>query len=105
VLTQEPKSLFRDKYYLMTKLNTLIERQSALFTGNPMEMVKMANNLATLNTKTIGMQVQIDKVYGQAKNSQDQDILEELTADQIAQVYRWIQENRSIVKMMQGGEG
>lgn len=96
----EPKSVFREQYYKVNRLVSLIEKQSALLSGNPMEMVKMANSLASLNSKTIGMQLQIDKVYGSLKEGHGRDVLEELSADQIATVFRWVEENREMIRML-----
>lgn len=102
-LQEEPEKLGRNQFALVKRLFAAINKLDEFLCGNPAEMVKLANQLAVLNEKTLGIQVTIEKAYGALEEKHRYDVLEDLDPAQIAQVYEWVEQNREFKRVMGNG--
>ena len=97
------KSEIRAQFNEIKRLNSLLYRLNTILGSNPVEMVKLAEKLASLNQKTLQMGVLVAKEYGDLSEKKSTDEwFKWLNPDQIAYLFQCVEENKALAEVMGG---
>lgn len=96
------ENMLAEQESVMRALLKAVNRLNTSLSANPAEMLRLANNLATLGQKMVTTTMAVDKHYGDVIANVESDYLQFLDPAQIRKVFEWVEENKRFQEMVKG---